>query len=49
MSPTSFVTFNGDTRLAARVHRNDADLSVRQPAVIVTGWWLTVKEQMADL
>jgi uncharacterized protein len=49
MSLTSFVTFNGDTRLAARIHRSNADLTVRQPAVIVTGSWLTVKEQMADL
>jgi fermentation-respiration switch protein FrsA (DUF1100 family) len=49
MSPTSFVAFNGDTRLAARIHRSNADLTVRQPAVIVTGSWLTVKEQMADL
>jgi uncharacterized protein len=49
MSPTSFVMFNGETRLAARIHREEPDLAVRQPAVLVTGSWLTVKEQMADL
>ena len=49
MPLTSFVAFNGNSRLAARIHRSNADLTVRQPAVIVTGSWLTVKEQMADL
>lgn len=34
--------------LAARVHREAADVLDRQPAVLVTGSWLTVKEQMAD-
>jgi hypothetical protein len=33
MSPTSFVMFNGDTRLATRIHREEPDLAVRQPAV----------------
>jgi hypothetical protein len=32
--------------LTGRLLRNTPDLSVRQPAVIVTGSWLTVKEQM---
>jgi hypothetical protein len=41
MSPTSFVMFNGDTRLATRIHREEPDLAVRQPAVFVTGSWLT--------
>ena len=34
--------------LAGRVHRSGDDLLERQPAVLVTGSWLTVKEQMAD-
>ncbi|RIQ21880.1 alpha/beta hydrolase [Jiangella rhizosphaerae] len=34
--------------LAGRVHRAGDDLLERQPAVLVTGSWLTVKEQMAD-
>ena len=37
----------GDIRLAGEVFRNTDRLDVRQPAVIVTGSWLTVKEQMA--
>ena len=34
--------------LAAHVHRPDDDLVTPQPAVVVTGSWLTVKEQMPD-
>ena len=45
----SFVIPNGETALVARIHRADPDLTERQPAAIVTGSWLTVKEQMADL
>jgi hypothetical protein len=33
--------------LAGRFFRNTDDLTTRQPCVIVTGSWLTVKEQMA--
>lgn len=40
-------TANG-TPLAGRVHRRGDDRTERQPAVLVTGSWLTVKEQMAD-
>ncbi|WP_232661511.1 alpha/beta hydrolase [Pseudonocardia sp. TRM90224] len=43
-----FQFFNGDVPLAARIHRNIDDLDARQPAVLITGSWLTVKEQMAD-
>jgi pimeloyl-ACP methyl ester carboxylesterase len=32
-----------------RVYREDADLLERQPTLLVSGSWLTVKEQMADL
>jgi uncharacterized protein len=46
MSPTSFVMFNGDAWLAAGVHREEPDLAVRQPAVLVTGSWLTVKGRL---
>lgn len=35
--------------LAGRIHRNTDDLIERQPGVVVSGSWLTVKEQMADL
>lgn len=45
---TPRVFFSGDVPLAAHVHCDDADLLDRQPAVLVTGSWLTVKEQMAD-
>jgi dienelactone hydrolase len=48
---TSFpVLFpSGATTLAGRVHRRADSLTERQPAVLVSGSWLTVKEQMADL
>lgn len=42
-----YLFLSGDVPLAARVYRNTDDLFVRQPAVIITGSWLTVKEQMA--
>jgi uncharacterized protein len=42
------VFFHGDVPLAAHIHRNTDDLRDRQPTVVVTGSWLTVKEQMAD-
>jgi hypothetical protein len=38
--------WNGDVRLAGRIFRNPDRLEERQPAIIVTGSWLTVKEQM---
>ncbi|MEJ3657415.1 alpha/beta hydrolase [Actinomycetes bacterium KLBMP 9759] len=43
-----FQFFGGDVPLSARIHRNVEDLFEPQPAVLVTGSWLTVKEQMAD-
>jgi hypothetical protein len=48
---TSFpVLFpSGATTLAGRVHRRADSLTERQPAVLVSGSWLTVNEQMADL
>ncbi|HET9986702.1 MAG TPA: hypothetical protein VFQ38_24200 [Longimicrobiales bacterium] len=48
MATSSHVFFDGDVPLAARMHREADDLYERQPAVIVMGSWLTVKEQMAD-
>jgi fermentation-respiration switch protein FrsA (DUF1100 family) len=36
----------GGAVLVGRVHRNVDDLVTPQPAVVVTGSWLTVKEQM---
>jgi uncharacterized protein len=42
-----YVFLSGDVPLAARVYRADDDLFTRQPAVLITGSWLTVKEQMA--
>jgi dienelactone hydrolase len=35
--------------LAGRIHRNTDDPTEPQPGVVVSGSWLTVKEQMADL
>jgi len=46
---TPFAFFRGDLRLAGQLFRNTDRLDVRQPAVIVTGSWLTVKEQMPEL
>jgi hypothetical protein len=48
VTATPYLLFNGDVPLAARMHRAPGDLLERQPAVLVTGSWLTVKEQMAD-
>jgi fermentation-respiration switch protein FrsA (DUF1100 family) len=41
-----FLILSGDIPLSARLYRATGDLTERQPAVIVTGAWLTVKEQM---
>lgn len=43
-----YLFLNGDTPLSARIYRDTDDPLLRQPAVIITGSWLTVKEQMAD-
>ena len=45
---TSLPFFRGDLRIAGRLFRNTDRVDVRQPAVIVTGSWLTVKEQMPE-
>jgi fermentation-respiration switch protein FrsA (DUF1100 family) len=45
---TSLLFFRGDVQLAGQLFRNTESLTVRQPAVIVTGSWLTVKEQMPE-
>jgi uncharacterized protein len=46
---TSPVVFDsGGATLVGRVHRRAGSLTERQPAVLVTGSWLTVKEQMPD-
>lgn len=41
------ISSAGDT-LVGRIHRNTDDPTVRQPGIVITGSWLTVKEQMAD-
>src|SRR5262245_45496744 len=46
---TPFTFFQGSLRLAGLLFRNTDRLDVRQPAIIVTGSWLTVKEQMPEL
>ena len=46
---TPFTFFRGDLGLAGQLFRNTDRLDVRQPAIIVTGSWLTVKEQMQEL
>jgi hypothetical protein len=43
------VFHNHGVRLAGRLFRNTERVEVRQPGVIVTGSWLTVKEQMPKL
>src|SRR5262245_37695235 len=46
---TPLTFFRGDLKLVGQLFRNTDRLDVRQPAIIVTGSWLTVKEQMAQL
>jgi fermentation-respiration switch protein FrsA (DUF1100 family) len=41
-----FVFTSGGVPLVGRLYRNVDDLVTPQPAVVVTGSWLTVKEQM---
>ena len=43
-----FLFFSEGVRLAGTLHRNVADLLTPQPTIVVSGSWLTVKEQMAD-
>jgi fermentation-respiration switch protein FrsA (DUF1100 family) len=42
----SIPFWSNGTRLAGRLFRNTDSLEQRQPGIIVTGSWLTVKEQM---
>lgn len=44
----SYEFFTPSGPLAARVHRDVDDLQTPRPTVVVTGSWLTVKEQMPD-
>lgn len=46
---TPLTFFRGDLELAGQLFRNTDRLDVRQPAIIVTGSWLTVKEQMPEV
>jgi fermentation-respiration switch protein FrsA (DUF1100 family) len=46
VTTTPFLFFSGGVPMAGRMHRSPG--SERQPAVLVTGSWLTVKEQMPD-
>jgi uncharacterized protein len=53
MTSTNVTTFpvvfiSNGVPIAGRVHRQSDDLAQRQPTVLVTGSWLTVKEQMPD-
>jgi hypothetical protein len=53
MMTTDVTTFpvvfsSGGAMITGRVHRRAETLAERQPGVLVTGSWLTVKEQMAD-
>jgi len=45
----SIPFWSSGNRLAGRLYRNTGDVDQRQPGVIVTGSWLTVKEQMQDV
>ena len=52
MASESISTFpvlftSGGSLIVGRAYRRAGDLSERQPGVLVTGSWLTVKEQMA--
>ncbi len=46
---TPVLFFRGGLRLTGRLFRNTDRPDVRQPAIIVTGSWLTVKEQMPEV
>lgn len=46
---TPVVFPSGSALLSGRIYRNTTDLTQQQPVVLVTGSWLTVKEQMAHL
>jgi fermentation-respiration switch protein FrsA (DUF1100 family) len=46
---SSIPFFHGGLRLAGRLFRSTDRLDIRQPGVIVTGSWLTVKEQMPEV
>jgi fermentation-respiration switch protein FrsA (DUF1100 family) len=46
---TTLPFFRGDLRLVGELFRNTDRLDIRQPGVIVTGSWLTVKEQMPEV
>ena len=48
MSVFPFEFFTPAGVLAASIHRSVDNLVDSQPAVVITGSWLTVKEQMAD-
>jgi fermentation-respiration switch protein FrsA (DUF1100 family) len=45
---TPIIFFRGDVLLSGCLYRNTDRWDTRQPAIIVTGSWLTVKEQMAE-
>jgi uncharacterized protein len=45
---TPLPFFRGELRLAGELFRNTDRLDITQPAIIVTGSWLTVKEQMPN-
>lgn len=44
----TYEFFTSSGALAARIHRDLDDLHTPRPTVMVTGSWLTVKEQMPD-
>lgn len=46
---TPFTFFRGDVTLAGHCVAAPIDFDVRQRAIIVTGSWLTVKEQMPEV
>lgn len=43
-----FIFFSDGVRLAGTLYRNVYDLFTPQPTVVISGSWLTVKEQMAQ-
>ena len=45
---TPLTFFRGELSLAGRLFRNTNRFDVRQPAIIVTGSWPVVKEQMPE-
>jgi uncharacterized protein len=46
---TTIPFYSGNTRLVGELFRNTDRFDTRQPGILITGSWLTVKEQMPEV